>query len=129
MIDTARMTLRPLTLADFDDVHDYYSRPVVARYLYWEATTPEQTREALARNAERIAIENEGDGLVLGMVPHDVGRVVGQVSLGWTSREHRQGEVGFIVNPAHQGSGLATEAAAAMLDHAFDKLALHRVDG
>jgi RimJ/RimL family protein N-acetyltransferase len=128
-IQTARLTLRPLTRADFDDVHAYYSRPEVARYVYWEATDPEQTREILDQNIGRAGIENEGDGLILGVVWREVGRVVGHVSLRLVSREHRQGEVGFVLNPEYQGKGLATEAAAVMLDLGFDGLGLHRIEG
>jgi RimJ/RimL family protein N-acetyltransferase len=55
--------------------------------------------------------------------------VIGEVVLKWLSREHRQGEVGFVVTPAAQGHGYATEAAAAILPLAFDDLRLHRVIG
>jgi RimJ/RimL family protein N-acetyltransferase len=128
-IETTRLTLRPLTPADFDDVHAYYSRPEVARYLYWEACDPEQTREMLDRNIQRVGIENDGDGLVLGVVWREVGRVVGHVSLMLARRKHRQGEIGFILNPDYQGRGLATEAAVVMLDLGFDGLGLHRIEG
>ena len=128
-IKTARLALRPFTLDDFDDMHAYYSSPDVARYVYWEACTPEETRVALDRNMARSAIKEEGDGLVLAAFWPEVGRLVGHVSLQLTSREHRQGEVGFITNPAFQRRGLASEAAAAMLELGFDGLGLHRIAG
>jgi RimJ/RimL family protein N-acetyltransferase len=51
------------------------------------------------------------------------------VVLKWLSREHRQGEVGFVITPAHQGHGYAAEAATALLALAFHDLGLHRVIG
>jgi RimJ/RimL family protein N-acetyltransferase len=126
-IKTSRLMLRPLTADDFDDMHAYYSLPEVARYLYWEPCSPDETRVQLDRNMRRNAISEERDGLVLGAVWPEVGRLVGQVSLQWTSREHRQGEIGFIINPAFQRKGLASEAAAAMLELGFDGLGLHRI--
>ena len=128
-VRTPRLLLRPLTSDDFPDVHAYYQLPEVARYLYWDAATPEQTREALDRNTRRTELREEGDSLVLAVVPHEVGRVAGQVSLLWASQEHRQGEVGFTFNPAYHGRGLATEAAEAMLELSFEWLGLHRVSG
>ena len=128
-INTARLTLRPFTVDDFDDLHAYYALPEVARYVYWEPCTPEESRLALERNMARHAFEEEGDGLVLAAHWPEAGRVVGHVSLQWTSREHRQGEIGFVMNPAFQRRGLATEAARAMLALGFDGLGLHRISG
>lgn len=128
-IETERLSLRPLTAADLDDVHAYYSRPDVARYLYWEPRDREQTEERLAAYAGWSALEQEGDGMVLAAVPREVGRVVGQVSLQWSSEEHRQGEIGFVFNPAYHGRGLAREAALVLLRLGFEDLGLHRVVG
>jgi RimJ/RimL family protein N-acetyltransferase len=128
-IESGRLTLRPLTDDDFADLHAYHSRPDVARYLYWDACEPEQTREILDRNITRVTFDDDGDGLVLGIVWRAVGRLVGHVSLVLTSREHRQGDVGFVLNPDFGGHGLATEATAAMLGLGFDGLGLHRIAG
>lgn len=128
-IQTERLHLRPLAYEDLDDVHAYYSRPDVARYLYWEPRDREESREALATYASMVDLEQEGDGLVLGVVPHEVGRVVGQVNLQWRSREHRQGEFGFVFHPDHHGRGFAGESARAVLRLGFEGLGLHRVSG
>ena len=45
------------------------------------------------------------------------------------SREHRQGEIGYILHPDYHGRGLATEAAEVMLRLGFEDLGLHRVIG
>jgi RimJ/RimL family protein N-acetyltransferase len=45
------------------------------------------------------------------------------------SEEHRCVEVGYIIDPAHAGRGLATEAAAAFLRLAFEQFRMHRVIG
>ena len=83
------MSLRPLTAEDLDDVHAYYSRPEVTRYLYWDARDCDESREALERYSRLTVLDQEGDGLILAVVPREVGRVVGQVSLQWCSRKDR----------------------------------------
>jgi RimJ/RimL family protein N-acetyltransferase len=128
-IETDRLSLRPLTAGDLDEVHAYYSRPEVSRYLYWDVRDREQSREALETYARLTALEWEGDGLVLAAVWRDVGRVVGQISLEWRSSEDRQGEIGFVFNPDYHGRGLAREAAEAMLRLGFEDLGLHRICG
>lgn len=128
-IETARLTLRPFRPDDLDDLYAYQSRPEVVRYLYWDARDRVQVQKYLNGKLGLTALEEEGDGLVLAVVWREVGRMVGQVSLEWLSREHRQGEIGFILNPEYQGRGLATEAAEVMLRLGFDGLGLHRIVG
>ncbi len=114
---------------DLDDVYSYDRHPDVVRYLYWEPRDRAQAWEALERNMRRTSLDEEGDGLVLGVVWREIDRVIGQVSLQWLSQAHRQGEIGFILNPDYQGRGLATEAVEVMLNLGFDKLGLHRIIG
>ena len=128
-IRTARLDLRPFTPGDFEDLYAYHSRPDVARYLLWEERDRAQAREALERKTRQSALDDEGQALVLAVVWPQVGRVVGEVNLEWRSRQHRQGEIGFVFNPDYHGNGLATEAAEAMLRLGFDDLGLHRVFG
>lgn len=75
-IETTRLSLRPLTVDDFDDVFAYDSRPDVARYLYWQPRDRGESRAALERHTSRTSLEKEGDGLVLGMVWRDPGTSV-----------------------------------------------------
>src|SRR5262245_62352828 len=84
-IESARLHLRPLVEADFEDFYAYDSRPEVARYLYWEPRGPAESREAFDAHLQRPALDGEGDALVLGIVWREVGRLVGHVSLGWVS--------------------------------------------
>jgi RimJ/RimL family protein N-acetyltransferase len=59
----------------------------------------------------------------------DTGALVADVSLWLVSEAHHQAEVGFVVHPAHQRKGYATEAARAMIDFAFSTVGVHRVIG
>ena len=98
-IETPRLTLRPFTPGDFDDLYAYQSRPDVARYLHWDARDRAQVRQALDRQCGETALDAEGDWLTFAVVWREAGKVVGEVGLKWLSREHRQGETGFVFNP------------------------------
>jgi RimJ/RimL family protein N-acetyltransferase len=128
-IITDRLVLRPYAESDFDDVYDIQSRPSVARYLYWGARDPGQVRESLARKIRESVLVNEGDMLSLAVALPEAGTVVGDVILKWVSRQHRQGEIGYMFHPEFGGRGYATEAAAVMLRLGFDDLGLHRITG
>lgn len=127
---TDRLTLRPITDDDLDDVLAYQSLPEVHRYLYTRPRTREEMPDVIATMAARTAIGGGSTVIHLGLVPHDgPGRVVGDVLLIETSREHRQGEVGYVVAPSAQGRGYAVEACRPLLAFAFGPLRWHRVQG
>lgn len=119
--------LRPFTMADLDDVWAYMRRPEVSRHMLWGVRDLDQTRDALARMAGETGLEKDGDYLTLAATVG--GALVGHVELGLVSAEHQQGEIGYVFHPDHQGRGLATEGARAMLRLAFAELGLHRVIG
>lgn len=132
-IITERLTLRPFTLGDEDDLYAIQSRLDVTQYLYWEPRGREEVREVLRGKVEQTSLTTEGDALSLAVtIPGMQGTktgVIGEVVLWWKSVTHKQGEIGFVLHPQHQGHGYATEAAAVMLDLAFQDVRLHRVYG
>lgn len=128
-LTTARLRLRPFRPADLDALHDIQSRPEVVRYLYWDVRTRDEVAAALAERIAQAAIAEAGDKLILAVERLDSGALVGDVNLVWTSREHRQGETGFVLHPHHHGHGFAAEAAAVMLRLGFEGLGLHRIVG
>ena len=128
-ISTERLALRPFTHADLDDVHAYHSLDEVVRYLYWEPQDRAGSSDALAQKMGQTTLTKEGDRLTIAVEWPETGRVIGEVNLMWRSREHRQGEIGYVFNPEFHGRGFATEAAREMLRLGFDVLGLHRMFG
>jgi RimJ/RimL family protein N-acetyltransferase len=53
--------------------------------------------------------------------------MIGHTCLTWADATAAQGELHLVLAPAARGAGYAREAAAAMLDLAFDEFRLHRV--
>jgi RimJ/RimL family protein N-acetyltransferase len=126
-IETERLLLRPYREADIDVLHDIQSRPEVVRYLYWEPRTREQVERVMRESSAQI--EGEGNALELAIQPRGSETMVGDVVLMYRSEAHRQGEIGFVLHPDHQGHGYATEAAREMLRLGFEQLGLHRIVG
>ncbi|WP_344086120.1 GNAT family protein [Luedemannella helvata] len=126
-IRTERLTLRPLTPADADDLLGYRSRADVCRYLPFEPMTPEAIAGRLAGDWARVALTDEGQALTLGVADTATGELVGDVVLFWHSRLHGSGEIGYVLRPDVVGRGYATEAATELLRLGFDGLGLHRI--
>ncbi|MEZ0493426.1 GNAT family N-acetyltransferase [Kineococcus sp. TBRC 1896] len=124
---TSRLLLHPYTPHDLDFLHQLESDPDLLRYVSWPPRDLEQVRVSLAEKAQQTSLRDDGDNLTLLMLLAATGERVGDVQLTWTSREHRQGEIGFITHPDHAGRGYATEAAQLMLRLGFDDLGLHRI--
>jgi RimJ/RimL family protein N-acetyltransferase len=128
-LETERLGLRPFEAGDLDALHEIYSDAGVVRYLYEAEQSRDELVPALAKKRARTALGPEGDGLSAAVVLRETGELVGDVSLVWLSEGHRQAELGFVMHPAWQGRGFATEAARPFLAFAFETLGAHRVIG
>jgi ribosomal-protein-serine acetyltransferase len=56
------------------------------------------------------------------------GKLVGFVSLKSINAQHQCANIGYFLAATAQGGGLVTKSCRVMLDYAFDKLKLNRVD-
>ena len=126
-VRTERLLLRPIDAArDVDAVHAYASRDDVCHYIPWTPKTRDEVASWLLRR-ETTTISEPGQGASLAVTLAATGELVGDVMFIWQSEEHRTGEIGYVINPAHAGHGYATEAARAMLAMAFGHLGMRRV--
>jgi len=126
---TERLLLRPFEEGDLPSLYAMQSDEDVVRYLYHDVRTLDEVRAALARKLAAVGVQSEGDGLSVAAVLRDTGELVADVSLWMISEAHAQGELGFVVHPAHQRRGYAAEASRPLLDFAFGAVRLHRVIG
>jgi RimJ/RimL family protein N-acetyltransferase len=120
--ETARLRLRPHTLDDVGPMLAYHSLHEVTRYLYGPPRSAEDVREVIERRMGE-------DRPVFAVELRESGELVGDLGLRIVSDDHRQGEIGFIFDPRHQGRGYATEGSRVLLDIGFGELALHRIAG
>jgi RimJ/RimL family protein N-acetyltransferase len=128
-LQTARLRLRPFRNRDFTDLLAIQSRPEVARYLMWEPRGADEVGQVLDTKIGQRALSAEGETLALAVELQATGTVIGEVSLRWLSREHRQGEIGYVFHPDHHGHGYAGEAVEVLLRLGFAGLGLHRIIG
>jgi RimJ/RimL family protein N-acetyltransferase len=128
-VRTQRLLLRPFAAGDLDALYAYHRLGEVFRYLYSEPRSRDEVRAMVAERAGATALSAEGQALCLVADLAETGELVGDCVLFWRSAEHQQGEVGYIINPAHRGHGYAPEAVSALLRLGFEGLGLHRITG
>jgi RimJ/RimL family protein N-acetyltransferase len=126
---TERLELRPFKDDDLEALFAMQRDERVIRYLPWGPQSRDQVLRLLERIKPMTAVDASGDATRLAAVLPDSRAVVGDFSLWRTSREHAQGEIGFVVHPDHQRRGYATEACIALLRLGFENLGLHRIMG
>lgn len=127
MLDTERLRLRPLTADDTEALLSYRGDPEVCRYLPFDPMDAAEIARRLEEQWFRTELHEDGEHVTLGVERRDTGELVGDVILFLRSREHGNGEVGWVFSPAVAGRGFATEAATRMLDWAFGPVGLRRV--
>ena len=126
-LETDRLLLRPYRETDVDRVLELRSDPEAVRWVPLKLSTREEAVQLLERRVRMIRLREDDDALALAAVRRSSGELVGEMTLWLRSAEHRQGELGYVFDPAFHGNGYATEASERLLALAFDELGLHRV--
>jgi ribosomal-protein-serine acetyltransferase len=126
---TPRLTLRPFTRRDADPLVEAVraSLPDLSRWLPWPH--PRYGRsDALRFIRDSGAAWEDGRAHDFALHTHaDAVTHLGNISVWPTSRREQAGEVGYWVRSDRTGQGIATEAAARVVEVAFDEMSLHRV--
>ncbi len=124
VLETDRLTLRPLTGGDAPALHRISNEPAVRRYLWDDQPVLEAGIRDLIEQSTRMFSEEDiglfgvrrrGDEELLGFC--------GFVRLAGM----KEPELGYELDPEAWGKGIATEASWACLGHAFEEARLGRV--
>ncbi|MEU5219976.1 GNAT family N-acetyltransferase [Streptomyces sp. NPDC020807] len=126
-LTTPRLSLRRFTPGDADDLYAYQGLPSVARYLYRPAHTRERSEQVAAERATQGAWRADGDKLALAVCRRGEPGLLGEVSLSLADARAAQAEIGWTLDPRHEGHGYATEAALTLARFAFAELGVHRL--
>jgi RimJ/RimL family protein N-acetyltransferase len=121
ILKTERLTLRPQELADAPALFAILSDPEAMRF--W--SRPVLTRLAVAEELIREQQEAMVSGVCRYWTVIRAGEAIGSVDLSLI--ESGSAELGFLLRPDCWGTGLATEAAGAVIAHGFDRLGLTRL--
>lgn len=123
---TARLCLREVCSTDAADLYAVHSDPQVMRYWGYPAwTTLAQAQAKVADIARQRANEPI---LVWAVAEAGSDRLIGTIALFSINTVQGRAEIGYSLASAWHGRGLAREAVAAILTHAFQGLGLRRVE-
>ena len=146
VVETERLMLRHFEWSDLDALAAIMADADVMRFVgNGSPKTREQTRRllgfwiddnarawdehTLARLPQLCrAVERDAHLSLWAAVERRTNKLVGRCGLlAWDLEGTKEVEVGYLLAKSHWGRGLATEAAAAVRDYAFDRLAVERL--
>ena len=124
-LDTARLVLRPFTLADAPTVQRLAGADEVAdTTLNIPHPYPDGAAEQwIATHAENF---KAGDSATFAIVLRATAELCGAIGLD-ISRRHRRAELAYWIGVPYWNQGHATEAATALLTYGFTALQLNRI--
>ena len=122
--ETERLILRAIEPEDAEAIFAIFNDVEVTRYydLYTFATTAEAA-ELIDYMGEAYETERQ---IRWGIAGKEDNKLIGTLGFVWL-REHRA-EIGYDLARAHWGQGIMHEALNALLELAFDDLALNRLE-
>lgn len=126
VLTTERLRLRLVGPQDIDALHDCFSDPEAMRY--WNMAASKTLKETERWTAWLAKTTSPYEHLAWGIADKKTDRCLGMVNYHNREARHRRLEIGYIVAPASQRKGIATEAVGAMLAHCSKSLGVHRFD-
>lgn len=123
---TERLVLRAMRRGDWRDMYEYAKEPCVTKYLLWDVHASEEyTCRYLDYVVSRYRTAEFTDWAV---TLKDTGKMIGTCGFTRIDTDHEKAEIGYVLNPAHWGQGIAAEAVRAVIAFGFERLALHRIE-
>ena len=124
VLETPRLTLRPIAAHDAEGLHEAYGDADAMRH--WDHPPSRD----VSQTAERIRMSAEADPRWHGMwaIQTHAGRFAGAINYHARNEQQRRLAVGWIVVPSFWRRGIMTEAATPVISHCFTQLDVHRIE-
>ena len=123
MIETERLTLRPMCREYFASTHEYAADPENTRYMLFLPNDSEDETLQYLSDAEAEFSKEKPSYYEMAVFLGE--EHIGAVSL-YLSENGGPAEFGWIINKRFHGHGYAAEAAAALLGYAANELGIRR---
>ena len=121
-----RVTVRRLTEADAPALYGFFSNPEVMRY--WSRPVMTDPAEVTLLLNGILADYQSGASLPLGIERKEDGVLVGNCTLFHFHEASRRAEIGYALGRPYWGMGYMHESLRTVLDYAFGKLDLNRLE-
>ena len=126
ILETERLLLRKMERRDSGDMFEYARDPAVTKFLTWNPHNDESfTRRYLTYIAGRY---RAGEFYDWALILKSENKMIGTCGFTRIESETHTGEIGYVLNRAYWGRGIATEAVQRVVAFGFDTLGLSRLE-
>ncbi len=126
VLETRRLVLRKMQKRDSHDMYEYASLRDVTEYLLWE---PHESEYYTYRYLSYIQSRyRAGDFHDWAVTVRESGKMIGTCGFTRFNYEANSAEVGYVLNPAYWGYGIAPEAVLNVMRFGFMNLRLNRIE-
>ncbi|WP_066393301.1 GNAT family N-acetyltransferase [Neobacillus mesonae] len=124
-LETERLILRKLTLADVDDMFAYCSNAEVSKYVTWD--THRMTSDT--KHFVNYVLQQYKNKKIApwGIEFKETGKLIGTIDFVWWRPEHSSAEIGYVISQDFWGQGITTEAAKEIIKFGFENMELIRI--
>lgn len=126
VLHTERLLLRELTMADAPALFGIRQDTRVMRYI--PRDKPHELAEVEALIEIMTADRAQHIGITWGITVRGSERIIGTIGFYRLRKEHRRGEVGYLLHRDEWGKGYASEALVAVVQHGFRAMGFHRIE-
>ena len=127
VLETDRLMLKEVTLADAETLFELRRNPDVMRYI--DRPIPTVIDEVNELIQKMKSNKEEGLGISWGIYrKENPNYLIGNIGFFRTMPEHFRAEIGYMLDPLEHRKGIMTEAIKAVLRYGFDSMKLHSVE-
>ncbi len=116
------IALRPLTVADADDVYIHRSDERILKFI--DSPRAKSIDDAIAFILKINKAVADNESIFWAIQARNNPGMIGSICLWNIKLEEEEAEVGYVLHPDHQGKGLMQEALHTVLDYGFDEMQL-----
>ena len=126
VIETERLILRQLTVADAEDLYNIYSNPLTMQFMGKGSASVEETSGNIQKHIENY-YNLYGFGLWAAVLREN-NRLIGRCGLLYQEIDGTKDlELAYLLDSKYWGKGLATEAAQSIVRIGFDRYKFNRI--
>ncbi len=125
-LSTGRLNLRRIMSSDIPALFHLRSDKKVMAYIDRPIAVSEADAKELIRKIDESLKNN--DGITWGIFLRGDEQLIGTIGYWRIDRENYRAEIGYLLDPIHQGKGLMQEALDEVIRFGFHEMKLHSVE-